>query len=265
LYDALPNYYIKKMKEANNEPIEMNFEELFQFALNIEEAVINPGKDSEGNPWNSKEQRTETTIPPKQRGKGKDHKKSGGKSSILKGQELPSCDFCGRKGHTETACRIKQKAMAYDKKDTKDRSTQCKKDKAEKSQAFAAAAASSKKDDSSSEEDEYDKDKKTFMKSVMASWKSSKKDKKSQKNKRKCSDNDTSDSEQNYSTSFKLVALKPKRAKIGIPTTEFIEETIVNGSKTPLRILIDTGSSSSIILKKFINKSLLVKNSRTTN
>jgi hypothetical protein len=36
LYDALPSYYIKKMKEANTEPIEMNLEELFQFALNIE-------------------------------------------------------------------------------------------------------------------------------------------------------------------------------------------------------------------------------------
>jgi hypothetical protein len=35
LYDALPNYYIKKMKEANTEPIEMNLEELFQFTLNI--------------------------------------------------------------------------------------------------------------------------------------------------------------------------------------------------------------------------------------
>jgi hypothetical protein len=50
LYDALPNYYIKKMKEANTEPIKMNIKELFQFALNIEEASINPGKDSEGNP-----------------------------------------------------------------------------------------------------------------------------------------------------------------------------------------------------------------------
>jgi hypothetical protein len=68
LYDALPNYYINKMKEANNEPIKMNIEELFQFALNIEEAVINPGKDSEGNPRNSKEQRTETNIPRKQGG-----------------------------------------------------------------------------------------------------------------------------------------------------------------------------------------------------
>jgi hypothetical protein len=47
------------MKEANTEPTEMNIKELFQFALNIEEAAINPGKDSEGNPWNSKEQRAE--------------------------------------------------------------------------------------------------------------------------------------------------------------------------------------------------------------
>jgi hypothetical protein len=112
LYDALPSYYIKRMKEANNEPIVMNLKELFQFALNIEEATINPGKDSEGNPWNSKEQITDTTIPRKKGGKGKNHNKIGVKTSILKGQELSSCDFCGRKGHTKTACRIKQKAMA---------------------------------------------------------------------------------------------------------------------------------------------------------
>jgi hypothetical protein len=54
LYDALPNYYKKKMKEAYTEPIEMNLDELFQFALNIKEA-INPEKDSEGNPRNRKE------------------------------------------------------------------------------------------------------------------------------------------------------------------------------------------------------------------
>jgi hypothetical protein len=45
LYDELPHYYIKKMKESNTEPIEMSLEDLFQFALNIEEAVIDPGKD----------------------------------------------------------------------------------------------------------------------------------------------------------------------------------------------------------------------------
>jgi hypothetical protein len=65
LYDALPNYYIKKMKGVKTEPIETNLEELFQFALNIKEASINPGKDSEGNPWNSKKTKTETIIPRK--------------------------------------------------------------------------------------------------------------------------------------------------------------------------------------------------------
>jgi hypothetical protein len=45
LYDSLPYYYIKKTKEDNTEPIEMSLEDLFQFALNIEEANINPGKD----------------------------------------------------------------------------------------------------------------------------------------------------------------------------------------------------------------------------
>jgi hypothetical protein len=66
LYDALPYYYINKMKEATNEPIEMSLEDLFQFALNIEEAAMNPGKDAEGNPRNSKEQKTETSFPRKQ-------------------------------------------------------------------------------------------------------------------------------------------------------------------------------------------------------
>jgi hypothetical protein len=78
------------------------------------------------------------------------------------------------------------------------------------------------------------------------------------------SDNDSSDSDSNYCNSYQIVALKPKRSKIGIPTTEVIGETNVNGKKTPLRILIDTGSSISIILKKFINKNTLVKNKKTT-
>jgi hypothetical protein len=49
-----------------------------------------------------------------------------------------------------------------------------------------------------------------------------------------------------------------------ITTTEVIGETNVTGNKTPLCILIDTGSSSSIILKKFINKNTLVINKKTT-
>jgi hypothetical protein len=97
LYDALPSYYIKKMKEANTEPIEMNLEELFQFALNIEETSINPAKDSEGNPRNSKDPKTENTIPRKQGSKDKNHKNNRDRNSIIKGQEVPSCDFCGRK------------------------------------------------------------------------------------------------------------------------------------------------------------------------
>jgi hypothetical protein len=155
--------------------------------LNIEEESIIPGKDAEGNPRNSKETKNETSI-----GKGKNHKKGGGKSSILKRQDLPCCDFCGRKGHTETACQLKQKAMASAEKDIKDTSAQCEKDKAEKAHNFSSAASASKQEDSSSEEDEDDKYKKSFMKNFMASWKSSQKDNKAQKNKRKCSDNDTS-------------------------------------------------------------------------
>jgi hypothetical protein len=187
LYDVLPHYYINKMNEANTETIEMSLEDLFQFALNIEESAIKPGKDAEGNPRNSKEQKTKTSIPRKQGGKGKIHNKGGGKSFILKDQDLPSCDFCGRKGNTETACHMKQKAMASAKKDTKDRSDKWENNKAEKYQSFAAAASASasKQEDSSSEEYEDDKDKKTFMKSFVASWKSSQKDKKARKNKGK--------------------------------------------------------------------------------
>jgi hypothetical protein len=44
-----------------------------------------------------------------------------------------------------------------------------------------------------------------------------------------------------------------------------IGETNVYCKKKPLRILIDTGSSSSIILKKFIKKNTLVKNKKTTS
>jgi hypothetical protein len=38
----------------------MSLEDVFQFALNIEEADINPGKDSEGNARNDKDQKTDT-------------------------------------------------------------------------------------------------------------------------------------------------------------------------------------------------------------
>jgi hypothetical protein len=73
------------MEEANTEPIEMILEELFQFALNIEEASVIPGKDADGNPRNSKETKTENlTIPRKQGGKDKhNHKKNRDKNSIL--------------------------------------------------------------------------------------------------------------------------------------------------------------------------------------
>jgi hypothetical protein len=39
---------------------------LFQFALNIEEAAVNPGKDSVGNARSSKDSKTETADPGKQ-------------------------------------------------------------------------------------------------------------------------------------------------------------------------------------------------------
>jgi hypothetical protein len=69
------------------------------------------------------------------------------------------------------------------------------------------------------------------MNSFIESWTTSQKKQEVSENERTCSDNDTSDSEETYSQSFKFVALKTKRAQIGIPTTEIIGETTVNGSK----------------------------------
>jgi hypothetical protein len=115
--------------------------------------------------------KTETAVPQKQGG-GKvksNQKRSGGKSSILKGQERPSYDFCCKSGHTETACCIKARAIASDnKKETKDKNYQWKKEKTEKDQPFAtAASASSKKEESSEDEDEDEFDKKAFMNSFI--------------------------------------------------------------------------------------------------
>jgi hypothetical protein len=64
--DSLPNYCIKKIKEANNGPIEISLEALFQFSLNIEGTAVNYVKDSEGNARSSKYMNTETTNPRKQ-------------------------------------------------------------------------------------------------------------------------------------------------------------------------------------------------------
>jgi hypothetical protein len=75
-------------------------------------------------------------------GKGKhNHKNNGGKSSILKVQGVPSCNFCGKTGHTESTCRIKAKAIGSAKKDAKDRNAKWKKEKAEKAQSFAVSAS----------------------------------------------------------------------------------------------------------------------------
>jgi hypothetical protein len=43
---------------------------LFQFTLSIEEAAVNPEKDSEGNTRGSKYMKTNTTVPRKQGGRG---------------------------------------------------------------------------------------------------------------------------------------------------------------------------------------------------
>jgi hypothetical protein len=53
-YDALSRYYIEKMKKVNTTPIEMMLDTLFQLALNIEEAVVDHGKDAEGNAKSNK-------------------------------------------------------------------------------------------------------------------------------------------------------------------------------------------------------------------
>jgi hypothetical protein len=128
----------KDTQEANIEPIKMSLEALFQFALNIEELAVNPGRDYEGNARSSKKTKTETTVPRKQGGgKGNSNqKRSGGKSSILKGQDGPSCNFCGIQGHAEPACRMKAKAMATAKKYTIDRNALWKKEKAEQLNIF---------------------------------------------------------------------------------------------------------------------------------
>jgi hypothetical protein len=47
-YDALPHYYIKNMKEAHQTPIEIPLEEFMNYALNTEEASVNPGTDAKG-------------------------------------------------------------------------------------------------------------------------------------------------------------------------------------------------------------------------
>jgi hypothetical protein len=68
--------------------------------------------------------------------------------------------------------------MASAKKESRDRSDQWEKDKTLQAQFFAAAAPASKQEEHSSEEEyQDDKEKKAFMKSFMASWISSQKDK----------------------------------------------------------------------------------------
>jgi hypothetical protein len=144
--------------------------------------------------------------------------------------------------------------MKESKQYTKDKAQKWKKDKLEKAQSFATAtekpesASPSKKNDS----DDEKVDKHDFMNAFIKYC-----DKYQKKSAGKCkikrSDSDiySSDSDSNYSNSYTLVALKAKRAKIGISTTEVIGEINENGKKTPLLILIYTSSSISIITKEW--------------
>jgi hypothetical protein len=116
LYDALPNYYIKNMKEANTEPIEMNLKELFQFALNIEEASINPGKDAEGNPRNSKETKMETNIPRKQGGKVKITKRIGIEIQFLRVKKYQHVIFVDEKDTQRLHAKLKIKQWPLQRK-----------------------------------------------------------------------------------------------------------------------------------------------------
>jgi hypothetical protein len=57
LYDALPPYYIKKIKEINKVPFKMNLEEVRDYALSMDEASINPGKSDNEDEGNLKQKR----------------------------------------------------------------------------------------------------------------------------------------------------------------------------------------------------------------
>jgi 4-hydroxy-3-methylbut-2-enyl diphosphate reductase IspH len=111
--------------------------------------------------------------------------------------------LCGNIGHPETVYSMNAKEQASYKKDTKDKSQQWKKDKADKIRYFTSAYASRKDDN-----DDEDFDKEDFMTSFMESFTTAQKNK---KNKRRRSDNDdNNDSDDNYllKNSFKTEACK---------------------------------------------------------
>jgi hypothetical protein len=262
------------MKKAKQVPLEMPLEELRSYALNIEETKVNEVKNSRS----TETKEISNNHPPSQKnrkrnGKGKFNKgKRNGQryhtSSILDGQAKLVCSFCVNIGHVENTCRPKEGEMKDEKQFTKYKSQNWKKDKLEKGQSYAtetakaAYASASKQNDS--DDEKFDKHDiiNAFIKSYAKSQ-----NKAAGKCKRKRSDSytDSSDSYSNYSNSYQIVALKLKRSKIGVPTTEVIGETNVKDKKIHLRIIIDTCSSSSIILKRFINKNALVKDKKTTN
>jgi hypothetical protein len=90
-----------------------------------------------------------------------------------------------------------------------------------------------------------------------------KKLKKKATKKHKHSDNDNIDSESSYlQSSFKHHVSGQKRQKV-IPTTEVVGELTTNGVKKPIIILINTGRSSTIVLKKFVYKNQRVKDKKS--
>jgi hypothetical protein len=91
------------MKETNQQPLQINFDTLLQFALNIEEAERNPGVtlDQEDD-----EKQSSSNDHARKKAKA-DHIP---KNSILEGSPSPVCSFCGTYDHKEPKCHKKKKA-----------------------------------------------------------------------------------------------------------------------------------------------------------
>jgi hypothetical protein len=176
LYDALPHYYIKKMKEANKTPIEMLLEKLFQFALNIEEAAVNPGKRMLREMPRAAKKQTPKPQLLEIRGVGKVKTTSNVEVSPLqlwkvKKHQIVICVVNKAIVIHYVALRLMPRPLL---RKTKGKNCSLEERKSSKAQHFCAAArASNKKDDYSDDEEESDE--KAFMSSFIESWTLSKK------------------------------------------------------------------------------------------
>jgi len=259
--DVLPPGYNSVFLQLDIDPVKLSYDELVKRVYKLEEAgtVKYPngtGKhkndteedEEDGGVKKKKARLDEGHIPRKKKQKKGRHKK------LISGNP-PVCDFCGNIGHVQDRCHKLQTARKAAQQATKDKKQDKKQGNGTRSRGFNNTPQAEQMFAMFTEQS------KLLNKAMEAL---------TEKSKFKRSDNDNSEDDSAYSCLLKhsigIESLKSSQSSQYPPTTEVLGEARRNNQeRKPMRILIDTGSTQTIVLRRFVAKSkIMSKTSKPT-